>query len=1109
MRMPRGFLCVCAFLCGIGLDAQSTLGTILGEVKDVSGAVITRATLKLRNLDQGTTIAGESSPKGTYEFLNLKPGHYELTVEHAGFSAGRTPAIALDARDTRRADFVLEVAGPAEAVAVTASVSRIETSGGTIADTKSFEQLTRLPLNTRAASDSVFDSIITVPGVQQDQGLHTSIGGGAPWHIEYSVDGIATFDIEFHVVNFNGAGSPESVSELRVTSVNSNAQFGPMGDVTVISKSGTNQVHGSALWYHQNAALDATTYGSVEKQHKVYNTFGASLGGPVYIPHLYNGRNQTFFFVDYEGNRQPQTFLNQLNVPSQALRQGDLTNLPGGAAVDPDTGAPFPGNRIPAGRINPVAMRLFNYYPLPDVAAPGANFNFVSNDRNDVNTNGHDVRIDRWISSKQSVFARWTYRSIHSIDPTSYAPLPSTTTTNPNEGFVFSHTLTPHARLSNETRFGFSLSRYKESFPLRESDVVATLGLTGLNFQSAGNSGGFPLFDFSDGTGFASVGHPRPADTQSRNYQFTDTLSWIRGAHTMRFGSDLRRLGFRTAARAYPNDDFGAYTFASGSFSGNAFADLLLGLREQTTYAVLGPNLNESSTHAALFAQDDWRVRPGLAIEFGLRWEVQPPLQEASGNMTNFDHTSGDVIIPNHTIAPAPGFLATVNGCPSSVSPCTRILTASQAGLPEGLRKTDYRDWNPRFGFAWQPRPGGGTVLRGGIGSYTQTLLGQVGESMTGIHSSDVRTVENIGPNGAPLFELPNILPAPSFLGDVGAFGTEAFKSGNNPTLRDPRSWQWNLTVQRALPGNASLRVSYVGVQTAGMLMLVDFNQVPASTQPFSASRRPFPQWSQLLSVENAGFAHYEGLQVAADRRMHNGLVFQATYILSKDIGDVTSTGRTLFNEVITTPFTDRFNTGYDRGNLSGPRHHRLLVTGLFPLPIGAGRAVGSGWTGVRQAALGGWELSTVTLLETGPYQTPILPTALDQSNTDVRGRAVNVHPDRIGDGNLPDPTPARYYDASAFVPVPKGAGRFGNAGAGILEGPGTIAVAAGLAKTFHISEKLRMRLEGTFTNLPNHPNFFPPNTTLGNPAFGKLKSVQFAENSGNRTGQVGIRLDF
>jgi hypothetical protein len=253
-----------------------------------------------------------------------------------------------------------------------------------------------------------------------------------------------------------------------------------------------------------------------------------------------------------------------------------------------------------------------------------------------------------------------------------------------------------------------------------------------------------------------------------------------------------------------------------------------------------------------------------------------------------------------------------------------------------------------------------------------------------------------------------------------------------------------------------------------------------------------------LVSIENLGFASYHAIQTEFLRRFANGWFFQASYVLSKNLGEAGTANTLVFpQELPGTSVTDRFSTRYDRGNFSAARRHRFLLTSIFPLPLG------------KRRALSGWELSTVTLLESGPYQTPVTSISFDQSNTDVAGRRVQARPDRIGNGNRANPTPDRFYDASAFTQVPSGAGRFGNAGAGILRGPGTVAVSAGLAKTFHLWEGLGLRMEATFTNFPNHPNFLPPNVNVTAPAFGKLTSVQSAENAGNRTGQLGIRLEF
>jgi hypothetical protein len=231
--------------------------------------------------------------------------------------------------------------------------------------------------------------------------------------------------------------------------------------------------------------------------------------------------------------------------------------------------------------------------------------------------------------------------------------------------------------------------------------------------------------------------------------------------------------------------------------------------------------------------------------------------------------------------------------------------------------------------------------------------------------------------------------------------------------------------------------------------------------------------------------------------RLKDGLFFQASYVFAKNIGNAGGVSPLRFPMEINTGITDRFDTRYDRGILGPSRQHRFLLTGHFPVPVGRGRALGSSWSGFCQGVLGGWELSTVTLVESGEYLTPSV------------GYRFGPRPDRIGNGNLANPTIDRYFDVTAFVPVPSGENRLGNAGAGILEGPGVVAVAAGLAKTFRVAEELRLRLESTFTNLPNHPNFAPPFVVVGNPLFGKLTSVWGGENAGNRTGQVAARLDF
>ena len=1091
-----------------GAGAQSVFGTIHGVVLDASGSVVSGAKLTLREVGRNTVNTTESTSIGRYEFLNVPSGLYEVTAEKAGFLVTRTQPIGLEARQTQRADFTLEVATRADLIVVQARAPVIDTEDGTLSDTKNFQQLARLPLNFRGRGGTAISAILTFPGVQQDLGgFGWSISGGLPVQADISVDGISAMYVPFHIPLGDIAPSVEIVDEMKVSSVGNNANFGAMGDVTLSSRSGTNQLHGGMFWYHQNGALDANTYNSLTKPPKVFNTVGASVGGPVVLPGVYSGRNRTFFFTDFETNLQRSWHLAQRSVPTSAMRNGLLDGLPGGVVNDPSTGLPFPGNEIPATRISNVSRVLLSkYYAFPNVPGDLANnLRFPGDDNQQ--TYGFDVRVDHVISAKQEMFARWSWKN-NSMMNTSWAPLPPSPNPGYDRTFVAAHTYAPRADLSNELRYGFTLTSTAEYFPIKGKDAVAALGLQGLDLSNAGDLGGFPAFQLNGSSGLASVGHGRDQFEAGRNYQLSDTLSWVRDRHTLKFGAEVRRVGLRSAlSKNVGGDDFGTFVF-NGTFTGNDFGDLLLGLPSSSTTAVLGPNPNLVVNYFNVFIQDTWKIGRRFVLDVGLRTEVHPAMSEQSGNMANFDPVTGDVIVPDHSIAPAPGFLSAIGACPPAggTPGCTRVLTASQAGLPAGLRQTNV-DWNPRLGFAWRPTGSDKMSIRGSIGTYTATLLGQMGGAMVGIHSSDVRDFNNVSSTGKPLFTFPNVSPSPDSLGTIAV---ASFSRGVAAEFKDPRSYQWNVTFERELPWSMTLRASYVGVQSVGLAEKVDFNQVRASAQPFSASLRPFSHWVQLLSIQNLGFSNYQGLHLEWSRRFKNDLFFQASYQLAKDLGSLGSTGTpNLPWEIGNIPVTDRFNTRYDRGNLPGIRRQRFLLTALAPIPFGKGRSMGSHWSRVPNAFFGGWEVSTVTLLESGPFQTPNVPPGRDQSNTDAFNRFFVRRPDRITGVNPLNPVGDRYYDPSAFDFVPAGAGRFGNAGAGILEGPGTVSIAAGLAKTFQPLERLRARFEATFLNVANHPNFAPPGVTLGTPNFGRLLAVQSTENAGNRMGQVGIRLEF
>jgi hypothetical protein len=1095
------------------LTAQSTFGAIVGVVTDSSSAVISDAAIAVTNVGENVTLTVMTNSQGGYEVVNLKPGTYKIVAKKSGFGTVEISGIVLDARQERRADITLGIAAVTQTVEVTATTSAINTENATISDTKGFQEVTELPINYRGATTSPLGALVAVPGVQQDSSGGLSISGGMPAMIDFSLDGVSTINVRNNGANTNMYPSSELLGEFKVSSVNNNAEFAEVGDVTVTTKSGSNGFHGSLFEYFQNAALDATTYGATEKQAKVWNTFGGSLGGPVWIPKLYNGKNKTFFFVDFEGNRHPGSTLEQYSVPTLAMRNGNLTDLPGGAAVDPLTGLPFSNNQIPANRISSVSSKLLSeVYPLPNFNSGSTFSDYRTLIPTPITTNGYDVRIDHYFSPTQQVFGRWSWKTLDSQQVETL--LPSRTVNETDQNLVLSYNYSIRPTLVNEFRFGFSRWLLNQNFPINGVQAVEGLGLTGLDLNNHPEAGAFPGFNFSDGTGFTSVGQGKVGNTFSRTYQVTDNLSWTKGRHNAKFGGDLRFLQYQDVLNFGGSDDFGSFTFNQGAFSGNAFADFLLGLPNTNFVATTGPNLDQRAHHYGVYAQDEFHVSEKLTLNFGLRWEFDPPFDETHGNITNFDLQTGNVIVPDQTLPAAASFLYLINGpCPGTITtlPCSNIVSASSVGLPKGLHQYYFRNFDPRISLAWRPF-GNKTVFRAGFGLFTMTSLGQLAWTDTGIHTTDVRNyVNNPGTGAPPLFQFPQAAPGNGGL-TPNQIGGEFFLAGVATNYRDPQSAQWNVTIERELPSGYSFRASYIGMNSYRLPNMVDMNQVPSSTQGFNPSLMPYQNWYQVAIRQNLAFANYQALNLELDHRFSSGLFLQASYNYAKNLTDAGSdVPSSLPSEVGSAAvLADRFNLRNNRGNDYATRRNRALVSAIYQLPFGKGRHFLSNSGAITNGILGGWQLSTVTLIETGPWLTPLTSPTQDQSGTNIVGRGAQLRPDRIGNGNISNPTPDEWFNIDAFVPTAAGAGRIGNAGVGILEGPGTVAVSGGLSKNFMLLEHLRLRFEATFTNLLNHPNFAPPSTDVSSPdTFGKTSSVQTAENGGNRTGQLAIRLEF
>src|SRR5580700_4595818 len=880
--------------CARLLQAQSTFGSLRGLTVDATGSAVPTAHITVHGLDDNTDHEVASGDDGVFEVENLKPGRYRVTGHKPGFADALVSELTLEARQDLRVTLTFSVASQTQTVEVSAASEQINTENGTIAGSLQNQQLTELPLNSRAVSTSPLAALALSPAVQYDSQGNVSVGGANAAMVGYSVDGISTANVRQNGALQDAYPSSEGIEELKVTAFNNNAEFAQVGDVTFTTKSGTNQFHGSLFEYLQNDAFDAKPLNFSEKAPKRFNTFGGSLGGPFSIPKLVHGSDKTFFFFDYEGNRRSISTTEQYLVPTLAERNGDLngfitasnpapftnpaTGQPSAILIDPVTHQQFMGcggsqpNVIcssgAGNRISGVTQNLLNYYPLPNANLNVVNpsFNYETLVPTPADTNGWDVRLDRTITAKQQVFARFSWKNL--LTDAANPLLPNDADTEHNRSLLVSYNYAISPKWINEFRFGFTDALTSVSFPILGSTAISQLGLQGIDISQHPDGEAFPTFNFNDGSGFTAIGRDRAGITQSKTLEFTDNLTRQMGKHTLRFGVDIRRVNYQDLMYFEPSDDYGLFTFNQGVFTGSSFGDALLGLPNTSFFAITSPQVNARAFQYGVYGQDEWQVNDRLTVNFGLRWELLPPFTENVGDLGSFDPRTNSVLIPNalaNTLANSPayqqvymGFLESFNACSlGQGGPCTSVMTASQDNLPQGLRQLYKRDFDPRVSVAFRPFRDNKTVLRVGFGIFTVSTLGPMSFNNAGNPLSVVHTYTN-NVAGQPQFQFPATAPPDQ----AAIFGGGTLDQANNPLFRDPQAAQWNFTVERQITGSTSLRARDVGMNSYRLPVTEDLNQVHPSATPYSPANTPHPNWFALLSTENAGFANYQALQV-------------------------------------------------------------------------------------------------------------------------------------------------------------------------------------------------------------------------------------------------------
>lgn len=1106
------------------LAVQSTYGDITGTVTDQSGAVIAGAKVEITNQELKTVHTAQTDQEGSFRFVNLDAGQYTVVVSADRFATTTRKDFPLLAREVARLDFRLQVSTKQETVEVRATAELSDQL--TISDTRSGDEIDTLALNFRASnSTSPINVANLTPTVQPDRGGNISIAGGLPYFTSFSIDGVSTTNVRFNGPNKDLFPSVEAISEFKVNTAANNAEFGQISDLTVITKSGTNRFHGGVYWFHQNAALDAKDAFAVTKPKLVANDFGVYVGGPVY-------KQKTFFFFDYEGTRRPEgNVLNEI-VPPAPWRNGDLSSLlqlkTPIQLVNPLTGKNIPNNNLAAaGLISPVSTKIVNaLFAAPnnpastDISSP----NFQTNLNGNYTLDNYDGRIDHNFTANHKVFVRFSHKDITDIgnggDPNFNTDLGGLSNTSTLRNLAASYNWVVSSTMVNELRGGLTFANFVDSYPLASqgASLVQSFGLNGL--PPSPKSGGVPDMLIA---GFISTnGVGRPRTIQNHTYDLRDNFTWLMHKHTLKFGFDYAHLSFHDFLTFTAGDEFGDYAF-TGALTGSGFADFLMGLPTFTDFAQNGPDTAPFASQYAWFAQDEWKINPRLAVNYGLRYEIRPPFDDATHQLAQFDRNfpGGRVIVQDAT------GLGLVSPFFKSSIASTPIVLAQDAGLPHTLRNTYYGDWDPRLGFSWRPGQSDKTVIRGSAGVYTVPLLGSVLYSLAGVATSNfVNFTQSISPGGVPSLAFPNVFPTGGGLLPVCPPACQGYRRANNENLKDPRNIEWTFSVERDLGWQTTGRIAYVGSHTTQLIYSPDLNQVAPNTVGYAAltattalrqANLKFPNFNEVLTRDNGPSAKYEAVTFDVSRSFSSKLTFENAYTLAYNRSNALGSAP---NSLIAQGSggengpntTNIFNINADYGDVIYTRRHRFVSTFFYDLPFGRGQRFLANANRALNAIAGGWRVAGITLLQSGPFLTPTF-TGTDPSGTNPSQRSAGAfqRPDCVAgvDPNAMNPTLTQYFNPAAFTVPGNNIGRFGNCGVGILQGPGTATFSTTVGKSFQLAERLSLRYEAAFANLFNHLNPDVPNTLITSPAFGRITASQGGEEAGPRNIQMSLRLTF
>ena len=1046
---------------------QTVNASLTGTVSDNTGAVLTRAAVVAVNRSTGVEYPTKSNDAGVYTITGLPIGPYVVRAEAPGFKSLNTNPITLEGGQTARVNLKLEVGAVTEEIQVTGVNPILQTENAVVGEVISGTTVVSLPLNGRNFAQLA----LLTPGVQThapESFTEVKTGGssGRPYvngqreqSNNFMLDGIDMNEAVDNLIAYYP--SPDAIAEIRVETNNYSAEYGNVagGVVSAITRSGSNEIHGSAFVFGRDDKFDANSWANnrsgADKGDFQQQIFGATLGGPI-------AHNKAFFFLNYQGTRVDRPGEGAASVAPSEWRNGDFSSLlaSGTVITDPATGQPFPNNQIPQSRISPVAQAILantTNYPLPN--RPGLSGNYVSQRDSETRNHQGDLKIDVNLSASDNLSLRGSAGTYDNTAVQTAFPLilgGSWLSDAQSVSFNWSHVFGPTA--VNELRVGWNHVTIDD--PPADvygiGDYNATVGIPGgqripgLSSIGFGNSG-------IDSIGSNGIRHK----TNNKTFQLAEKLSVSRGRHFLSMGGQW--LYYQMFQDYASNSGLlGSFGF-NGAFTGFGFADFLLDEVGSKSIGQSGP-WTQIQHRVGLFVQDDFKVNSNLTLNLGLRWEYASPIREKDNRQVNFDVETGERLEPG------------------------------DRGLGDALYEAYYGGFSPRVGFAWTPNDT--MVVRGGYGIVQY-------QEGTGANCRLPLNLPFFGEFTRPYVGIPGSMSVG--FGDV-ADPTNVQLRAWQTDLRPQVTQQWNLFVERRVTDTTSLSVGYVGSKSSHVVAFRDINQ-PVAGVGDPSTWAPFQERRRLASAGITGpvrytssdsRASYHGLQSSLRRRRADGFEFLASYTWSKSLGDNPGFygpgwGGYSANSPNTGLGGDGSYNSYDMSLDYGPlwfsSKHSLSLSGSYELPVGKGRNVGTDWSGVTDALLGGWNVSAIVSVRSG---LPGTTTAGWGPGSSLQNSGFSFErPDRVAgvDPLTGDSGWDGYLNIGAFQPA--ALGTFGNSGIGIWEGPGYWNVDLGVDKNFNLggSRFLTLRIEAF--NVFNHSNKGMPVRDITNTAqFGQILST-------------------